>query len=89
MQKGKIISNPGILGGKPIIEGTRISVELILDNLAAGISEKEILEAYPHLIIEQVHAAVAYANSLVKKKSSSPMKKQIGSAILYTHEISR
>lgn len=52
----KIVVNPKILGGKPIIEGTRISVEFILDLLASDVSDEEILEDYPHLTKEDIHA---------------------------------
>ena len=57
----RISVHPRILGGKPVIEGTRISVELILDLLASGVSEEEILEDYPHLSREDVHACLRYA----------------------------
>ena len=57
----KIVVNPRILGGKPIIEGTRISVEFILDLLASDVSEAEILEDYPHLTKEDIHACLRYA----------------------------
>jgi len=57
----KIVANPKILGGKPIIEGTRISVEFILDLLASDVSEAEILEDYPHLTKEDIHACLKYA----------------------------
>ena len=57
----KIVVNPRILGGKPIIEGTRISVEFILDLLASDVSEEEILEDYPHLTKEDIHACLRYA----------------------------
>ena len=57
----RITVNPRILGGKPIIEGTRISVELILDLLASGASEEDILEDYPHLSLEDIHACLRYA----------------------------
>jgi uncharacterized protein (DUF433 family) len=52
----KIVVNPRILGGKPIIEGTRISVEFILDLLASDVSEEEILKDYPHLTKDDIHA---------------------------------
>lgn len=90
MKKAQIVSNPKILGGKPVIAGTRISVELILDRLSAGMSEKEILADYPHLTAKQIQAAVAYAKKLVaKKKGIGPVKKETPPTILYTHEISR
>jgi len=52
----RIVANPRILGGKPIIEGTRISVEFILELLASGVKEEEILEDYPHLSKEDIPA---------------------------------
>ena len=67
MKQAQIISNPEILGGKPIIDGTRISVELILDRLASGMSEKEILKDYPHLNPNQIQAAVTHAKSVINK----------------------
>ena len=57
----QITANPNILGGKPIIRGTRISVEFILDLLASEVSEEEILEDYPHLTKEDIHACLRYA----------------------------
>ena len=57
----RIIANPFILGGKPIIRGTRISVEFILDLLASDVSEEEILEDYPHLVTQDIQACLRYA----------------------------
>ncbi len=57
----RITVNPRILGGKPIIEGTRLSVEFVLDLLASGVSEEDILEDYPHLGREDIHACLRYA----------------------------
>ncbi|RKU25783.1 antitoxin [Candidatus Poribacteria bacterium] len=57
----KIIVDPGILGGKPILEGTRISVELILNLLASDASEEEILEDYAHLTKADIQACLNYA----------------------------
>ncbi|MDQ1336953.1 MAG: hypothetical protein QG552_3903 [Thermodesulfobacteriota bacterium] len=57
----RITANPRILGGKPIIRGTRISVEFILDLLASNVSEGEILEDYPHLTREDIQACLRYA----------------------------
>jgi uncharacterized protein (DUF433 family) len=53
--------NPKILLGKPVIRGTRISVELILRKLGEGASESELLESYPHLSKEDIRAAITYA----------------------------
>ena len=56
-----IVVDPDILVGKPIIKGTRISVELVLARLADGWSFDDLLAAYPHLTHEQLQAAVAFA----------------------------
>ena len=56
-----IVSNPEVLGGKPVIAGTRISVEFVLELFASGLSEREILEDYPHLSVEGLRACLAYA----------------------------
>ena len=56
----RIGSDPNICGGKPCIAGTRIWVSLILDFLAAGMSEPDLLKEYPQLEHEDVLAAIAY-----------------------------
>jgi len=53
--------NPKIMVGKPVIRGTRITVELMLEKLAAGESVEDILRSYPHLTREQVLACLDYA----------------------------
>ncbi len=65
-----ITQDPTILGGKPIITGTRMSVEVILGFLAGGMEIKEILKEYPYLNKEQIQAAVKYAADIVSKKES-------------------
>lgn len=62
--------NPKILGGKPVIRGTRIPVYLILELLSAGYDFKRIVEAYPTLKEEDVKAAVEYAASIVKNEET-------------------
>jgi uncharacterized protein (DUF433 family) len=61
MIMNRITANPNILGGKPIIKGTRLSVEFILELLASDVSEEEILEDYPHLTKDDIHACLKYA----------------------------
>lgn len=56
-----IESNPGVMMGKPVIRGTRIPVEIILEKLAAGETEHDLLAAHPRLTREAIHAALAYA----------------------------
>jgi uncharacterized protein (DUF433 family) len=61
----RIVIDPAIMMGKPVIRGTRITVELILHKLAAGASEAELREDYPHLTTEDIRAAVAYGAASV------------------------
>ena len=56
-----IVSDPLILAGKPVVQGTRISVELILEKLAAGESTEQLLAAHPRLTREGVAAALDFA----------------------------
>ena len=53
--------NPAIMLGKPVIKGTRITVELLMRKLADGFTIADILDMYPHLTLEQVQAVFAYA----------------------------
>jgi len=64
----RIIVNPKILGGKPIIKGTRISVEHILKLLASNVSEKEIIEDYPHLSHQDIQACLEYAADALRNE---------------------
>ena len=57
----RIEVNPGVMGGKPVIRGTRIPVELVLEMLAEDVPLAEILKEYPDLSKEDVRAALAYA----------------------------
>lgn len=57
----QIVINPDILGGKPVIAGTRISVQLILEKMRDGWTINDLLDDYPHLTREQIIAALAYA----------------------------
>ena len=64
----RITANPKVLGGKPVIRGTRISVEFILDLLASDVSEDDILEDYPHLSKNDIQACLKYAARLCKNE---------------------
>ena len=61
MDEGLIIVDPEIMMGKPVIRGTRITVELVLEKLAAGETEEQLLAAHPRLTREGIHAALAYS----------------------------
>jgi uncharacterized protein (DUF433 family) len=63
-----ITYDKNILGGKPIVKGTRISVELILEWLASGSSINQIIESYPQLRKEAVQEALIYAADLAKNE---------------------
>jgi uncharacterized protein (DUF433 family) len=57
----RIEINPKVMMGKPVIRGTRLTVELILRKLSEGATERELLGAYPKLTREDIHAAIRYA----------------------------
>jgi len=61
MQKRLIISDPKVMMGKPVIGGTRITVEMILEKLSSGETVEQILEAHPRLTEESIRAALAFA----------------------------
>jgi uncharacterized protein (DUF433 family) len=60
--------NPKVMLGKPVIKGTRITVELILEKLGAGESIEQILEAHPRLTRSDIYAALQYALKTVKNE---------------------
>ena len=62
----RIVSDPNVLVGKPTIRGTRLSVEFILERLADGWTEKQLLENYPRLTAEDIRAVFAYASESLK-----------------------
>jgi uncharacterized protein (DUF433 family) len=64
---------PGVLGGKPVIRGTRISVAFILQSLASGQSVDDILRSYPHLTRDGVLAAVDYAARVLDGETVQPL----------------
>ena len=63
-----IAADPAICHGQACIKGTRVMVSVILDNLAAGVAEREILSSYPALSHEAIQAAVAYGADLARER---------------------
>jgi uncharacterized protein (DUF433 family) len=61
MERDRIEINPQIMGGKPVIRGTRIPVELVLRKLGAGMSIEAILADHPRLTVDDIRAAQAFA----------------------------
>lgn len=70
-----IHSDPDILGGKPVINGTRISVELVLEFFSDGSSIADIVAAYPHVTEANVRAALAFAHDMVAEEKSIAQKR--------------
>ncbi len=67
-----IVVDPDIMLGKPVLAGTRITVELILEKLAAGETIEQILEEYPRLTRDSILAALAYASNALKSIVTYP-----------------
>ena len=61
----RITTREDVFGGKPIIRDMRISVELILSLLAQGVTMEELLDEYPRLEPEDIHACIAYAHAVI------------------------
>ncbi len=70
----RIIADPNILVGKPLIRGTRLAVEFIIDLLAEGWSETQILQNYPGLTHEDIQACLSYAGSVLRSEKVYPLK---------------
>jgi uncharacterized protein (DUF433 family) len=64
----RVVVDPATCHGQACIKGTRIMVAAVLDNLAAGLLEDEILRSYPSLVAEDIRAAVAYAAELARER---------------------
>ena len=72
-ERQRIEVNPDILMGKPVIAGTRIPVYLILNLLASGYTQERILEAYPGLALEDLRAALQYAEQRMRFEEVYPL----------------
>jgi len=72
--KDRIVLDPAILVGKPVVRGTRLAVEFIVDLLAQGWSEAEILRNYPGLTHDDIGACLAYASSVLKAEKIYPVQ---------------
>jgi len=68
----RIAVDPKVLVGKPIVRGTRIAVEFVVDLLAQGWTEEQILENYPGLSREDIRACLQYASEVLKSESVYP-----------------
>jgi uncharacterized protein (DUF433 family) len=66
--KDYVTVDPNVCHGQACIAGTRIPVSVVLDNLAAGVSEQDVLASYPRLSAEAIHACIAYAADLAREE---------------------
>ncbi len=70
----RIVVDPEILVGKPTIKGTRLAVEFIIDLLAEGWSQTDILRNYPGLTVEDIQACLSYASVMLKAEKVYPLQ---------------
>lgn len=72
MSSGRIILDPNILVGKPVVRGTRLSVEFLLGLMTDGWTEQDILDNYPGLTRDDLVACISYARDLVASERAYP-----------------
>jgi len=72
-----IESNPKVMMGKPVIKGTRLTVELILEKLAAGETFEQMLDAYPRLTPQAIYAALRFAAQAIKADVVYPVSEAV------------
>jgi len=77
MQKKLIVSDPKVMMGKPVIAGTRVTVEIILEKLSAGETVEQILEAHPRLTREAIRAALAFAAQALRADVVYPVSEAV------------
>jgi uncharacterized protein (DUF433 family) len=75
MPEPMIVSDPNVLMGKPVVAGTRITVEQILEKLAAGETVEELLEAHPRLTRQAIQAALKFASEALRADVVYPINK--------------
>ncbi len=71
--KDRIVIDPNVLVGKPVIKGTLIAVAFIVELLAEGWTHEHILKNYPHLTTEDIQAALHYASDMMKQEKRYPL----------------
>jgi uncharacterized protein (DUF433 family) len=74
--RDRIVTDPRILAGKPVVKGTRIPVELVLKYLAYDPDTKPLFEAFPRLTMEDVKACLAFAQELVEEEEFFPLSSE-------------
>jgi uncharacterized protein (DUF433 family) len=64
----RIVVDPEILVGKPVIRGTRIAVEMVIELLGRGYTQEQVPQQYDHLVPEDIHACLAYAAEILQSE---------------------
>jgi uncharacterized protein (DUF433 family) len=72
--RSRIVADTNMLVGKPVIKGTRISVELVMDLLAGGYTPDQIRQQYDHLTLDDIHACLAYAREVISSERMIAVK---------------
>lgn len=70
----RIVIDPDILVGKPVVKGTRIAVELVIDLLARGWSKEQVMQQYDHITVEDIQACLGYASEVLKSEKVYPVQ---------------
>jgi uncharacterized protein (DUF433 family) len=70
----RISVDPRVLVGKPVVKGTRVAVELVVDLMAQGWTQEQILDSYPNLAAEDIRACLAYASDVLHAERVYPLK---------------
>lgn len=78
MSEARITSDPEVMMGKPVVAGTRITVEIIMEKLAAGETVEQILSEHPRLSAEGIRAAIAFAAEALRADVVYPAEKAAG-----------
>jgi uncharacterized protein (DUF433 family) len=78
MERQWIVSDPNVMMGKPVVAGTRITVELILEKMAAGETVEQILDAHPRLTREAIQASLAFASQALRADVLYPVAEAVG-----------
>ena len=76
MPSATVVSDPKVMTGKPVISGTRITVELLLEKLAAGEPAEQIHRAYPHLPEGSISVALSYAAAVIRNETIVPLERR-------------
>jgi uncharacterized protein (DUF433 family) len=70
----RIVADPKVMVGKPVIRGTRLTVEFIIDLFAHGWSEADILSSYPGITVEDIRACLAFASQRLQDEREYPLE---------------